>query len=240
MPVIISFASSIWFALADKIMNLNNRVTKYYNRRLLVPPQPTGPKTTHQGAANNAGANHYRQAFTQAARTQQTMLSKVISNEAILSGLTASYGVDTLPLNHENYTAYVFSVLFNAHYLPWLKNCYSETLRVEFSSRLEHFNLSLQSAINDFRYYKRPIGEMAKKHAFTLQRKLKITIEDVTRHSDGSKHRIDGKCLRVLIRSTNSASGGGLETVFHYPLRIPLQSGSSEFLDIPVSILLSL
>lgn len=144
-----------------------------------------------------------------------------------------------LALNHENYTAYVFMLLFDAHYLPWLKNCYGLTYKAEFDNRLGHFNQSVQTAIDDFYYYKDSIKELAKKNAFYLQRKLKISLEEVESSSGkGKKLKNVTQPLDVFVRTT-SIGPDGQEITFRNTLTIQLnENDNNSFIEIPVSVLL--
>lgn len=162
---------------------------------------------------------------------QQTALSKVISAD----GNENPFQNGSLELNHENYTAYVFMLLFKAHYLPWLKSCYGVSYKEEFKNRLNHFNQSLASAIDDFYFYKGSIEKMAKMNAFHLRRKLKISLEKEM-HSSGNDNMLRNatKFLRVFVRTTSFASDGQ-ESSFQDCVRIQLDGSSSSSLDIPVS-----
>lgn len=140
---------------------------------------------------------------------------------------------DRLELDPENYTAYVLLQLFDALYQPWLKECNAAKFASDFNSRLDHLNQSLESAFPHYVRLKGRVVPMARRHCFSILRKLKVAVDDVRSTVDNSKQKITGKCLRVRIL-TKKGPNGMEEAFYHSNSPILLHSSFSMYLDIPV------
>lgn len=150
-----------------------------------------------------------------------------------ISSLNAVNG-NQLELCHANYTAYICLQIFDAHYLPWLKECYGPDYLINFGARLDHLSKALGTCFPKYGNFKRRITVMAKRNAFNLLRKLKVTVEEVRQCSDGANCHLKSQCLRVRITTKNTVDG----EVSTYLTSLPIQvySNFSMFLDFPVNM----
>ena len=197
---------------------------------------------------NHLGLKFNRRAPHNLNTGRQTPSPRQFTPKTLQSNSYQANSVSKLELSYENYTAYVLVQLFDAFYLPWLKDCYGASFEDNFTSRLDHLNLSLETAFSEYAAYKRRIAPMAKRNAFQVLRKLKITIDEVRKSSNNAKHSIENKCLRVRIKTKNLAPGinnaaeMNKDEIIYYHSNYPicLHSNYNMFLDIPVSDKLSL
>ena len=145
------------------------------------------------------------------------------------------HDLSMLELKPENYTAYVFLLLFDAYYQPWLKDCNADKFVTDFKSRVEQLVQSLESAFPQFPRFKNRIMSLAQRNCFNIRRKLKITIENVhTVSGNISKHKIRNKYLQVRIFTKNIEN---MELAcYNSNFLIKLHPLFSMFIDFPVNI----
>lgn len=85
---------------------------------------------------------------------------------------------DPNALDDKEYFLFILFSIFNAHYLPWIKNT-SPYYEQNFNDRFDAMLSNLEMAFPNIKSQKAVI-QLAKKHCFKIERKFKFLIESIS------------------------------------------------------------
>lgn len=146
-------------------------------------------------------------------------------------------------LTEEEYSLYILITLFDAHYLPWLKECYTSQYENSFADRYANLISNMEMASPALNCRKSLIQDIAKNNCFRFQRKLQLTIDCVTVQIFPSSLESDANVvysvnrtimIRFQTKDVNEKNSDNSVVFYNCSKVIQIEENFMIFLEIPV------